>query len=255
MMRRTPILLLLLACLLTVAACGSDTPTDPSPNPTPGTLTIIGQTDFMTMGSAVTLQATLSGTTSSVVAADWSTDDGRVAGIDRSGRLTALGSGTTNVRAVYQGNNATFAVRVAPDFAGTWEGRVRVTACTTPTTTACQAYSAGSQFITRVTLVQNRAQVVGTLFQPVPASLPSIPQWVTDATLSGQIELAGRLPMTGVLVGPTPTSPSVGAIADWRTEIDSTQPILRGSYSELITTTGSAATISWEFIGLTRAGS
>jgi hypothetical protein len=255
MMRRTPILLLLLACVLTVPACGSDTPTDPSPNPTPGTLTITGQSDFMTTGSAVTLQATLSGTPSSVVAADWSSDDGRVAAVDRSGRLTALGSGTTTVRASFEQKTASFAIRVAPNYAGTWEGRVRVTACTTPTTTACQAYTAGSQFITRVTLVQNSAQVVGTLYQPVPASLPSIPQWVTDATLSGQIELAGRLPMTGVLVGPTPTSPSIGVISDWRTEIDSTQPILRGSYSEVITTTGSAATISWEFIGLTRAAS
>jgi hypothetical protein len=234
------------------AACGSDTPTDPSPNPTPGTLTITGQSDFMTIGAAVTLQATLSGTPPTVVSADWSTDDGRVAGIDRSGRLTAHGSGTTNVRAEYQGNSATIAVRVAPNFAGTWEGRVRVTACTTPTTTACQAYPTSAQFITRVTLVQNRAQVVGTLYQPVPASLPSIPQWVTDATLSGDIELAGRLPMTGILVGSTPTSPSVCVISNWSTEIDSTQPILRGAYNEVNTTTGSASTISWEFIGLQR---
>jgi hypothetical protein len=251
MSRYVSTVLVALACSVFAIACGSDTPTDPSPNPTPGTLTISGQTDFMTIGSAVTLQATLPPSTSAV-AADWSTDDGRVAGIDRSGRLTALGSGTTTVRAAYQGNTANFAVRVAPNFAGTWEGRVRVTACTTPTTTACQAYPTSAQFITRVTLVQNRAQVVGTLYQPVPASLPSIPQWLTDATLSGQIELAGRLPMTGILVGSTPTSPSIGVIANWATEIDTTQPILRGSYNEVITSTGSAATISWEFIGLQR---
>lgn len=248
-MCRARILVLALVAAFT-AACGSDSPTEPSPNP--GTLTIIGQTDFMTVGQAVTLQATLSPTTSATVAADWSTEDGRVAGIDRSGRLTALGSGQTNVRAVYQGNSATFAVRVAPNFAGTWEGRVRVVSCVSTVTTNCSAFASGAQFLTRVTLVQNRAQVVGTLYQPVPASLPSIPQWTTDATLSGQIELAGRLPMTGVLVGPTPSAPSVGSIADWRSEIDTTQPILRGSYSEIITTTSNAATIAWEFLGLQR---
>ena len=250
MLRRAWILTFVLASALT-AGCGSDSPTEPSPSPG-NTLTIIGQTDFMTIGQVVTLQATLTPTTSAVVAADWSTEDGRVVGIDRNGRLTALGSGQTNVRAVYQGSSATFAVRVAPNYAGTWEGRVRVTACATTLTTACSAYAAGSQFITRVTLVQNRAQVVGTLYQPVPASLPTIPPWVTDATLSGQIELAGRLPMTGILVGPTPTSSSIGAITDWRSEFDSVQPILRGSYNEAIASTGSAATIAWEFIGLQR---
>jgi hypothetical protein len=250
MKRRVPTLILLFVCAI-AAACGSDSPTEPSP--TPGTLTIIGQTDFMTIGAVVTLQATLTSTTSATVAADWSTEDGRVAGIDRSGRLTALGSGTTNVRAVFEGKSATFAVRVAPNYAGTWEGRVRVTACVNPSPSVCQTYSLGSQFVTRVTLVQNRAQVVGTLYQPYPANLPTIPQLTVDATLSGQIEVAGRLPMSGVLVGPTPTSPPVGVISDWRTEIDTTQPVLRGSYNEVTTTaTSGPASISWEFVGLQR---
>jgi Bacterial Ig-like domain (group 2) len=251
MMRRARILTLVLACAV-AAACGSDSPTEPTPTPTPGTLTIIGQSDFMIIGAAVTLQATLTPTTSAVVAADWSTEDGRVAGIDRSGRLTALGSGTTTVRAVFEGKSASFAVRVTPNFAGTWEGRVRVTACVNPSPSVCQTYSVGSQYATRVTLVQNRAQVVGTLYAPHPAGLPTVPQLVVDATLSGEIELAGRLPMTGVLLGPTPTSPSVGVISDWRTEIDTTQPILRGSYNEVMASTSGAASISWEFLGLTR---
>lgn len=248
--------LLIGLCCAGFVACGSDTtPTTPS-QPGAGTLAITPQSDFLTIGAVVTLQATLTDSSGvpRVVAADWSADDGRVVGIDRQGRMTALASGTTNVRAAFDQRTATLAVRVAPDFAGTWSGPARVTACTNPAPTICQRdYAVGTQFVTRVTLVQSRDQVVGTLYAPYPAALPTIPPAVVDATLSGRIDLGGQLPMIGALVGPTPTAPPVGTITDWRSEIDPTQPILRGSYTEVTTTTtGGASSIAWEFIGLTR---
>lgn len=248
MMRRVRLIPLLLAVVL--AGCGSDTPTEPSPGP--DTLTILGQSDFVTIGTVLNLRAALSSASATTVPADWSTDDGRVAGINRDGQMTALASGTTTVRAVYQQRTASFAVRVAPNFAGTWSGRARVTACTNPTPSVCQAYAVGTQHIARVTLVQNRDQVIGTLYAPYPASLPTIPPLVVQGTLQGTIELGGRLPMTGTLAGPTPTSPPIGAVTGWSTEIDSTQPILRGSYNEVTNLTSGVGTISWEFVGLTR---
>ena len=166
---------------------------------------------------------------------------------DRGRRLCAPPSSGTARR---------FAVRVAPDFAGTWEGRVRVTACTTPDDHRMSGLFARVRSSSRASRSSRTARRSSA--RSISRSRPVFRRFrsgSTDATLSGSIELAGRLPMTGVLVGPTPTSPSVGAIADWRTEIDTTQPILRGSYSEVITSTGSAATISWEFIGLTRVTS
>lgn len=239
-----------------MTACGDDTtsPTTPT-QPGTNTLTIIGQTDFLLIGSVVTLQATRSSTTSSVVAADWSSSDGRIAAIDRQGRLTAQASGTTTVRAVFENLSASFEVRVAPSYAGTWEGPARVVSCTNPTPTVCTgAYAPGTQFVTRVTLVQNRDQVVGTLYSPYPAALPTVPPLVVDGTLSGRVEIGGALPMTGTLVGPTPTAPTVGTISNWRTVLDATQPILRGSYTEVTTGTGTtgSASVAWEFIGLTR---
>jgi hypothetical protein len=228
------------------------TPTNPSQ---PGTLAITPQADFLAIGSVVTLQAVLtesSGTTR-VVAADWSTADGRIAGIDRSGRLTALASGTTTVRAIFEQNTATLAVRVAPDFAGAWSGRARVTACSSPTPSVCQTdYAIGTQYVMRVTLVQSRDQVVGTLYVPYPAALATPPSPVVDGTLTGRIDINGRLPMTGTLVGPTPTSPSVGTIGNWQTEIDTTQPVLRGGYTEVTTAGTPTGSITWEFLGLTR---
>jgi hypothetical protein len=252
MNRRVPFLLALALACAGPIACGSDSPTNPT-NPGTGTLTIVGQQDFLTIGTVITLQATRTTTTSATVAADWSSDDGRVAAINRQGQLTALASGTTTVRAAFEQQTASFVVRVAPNFAGTWEGRARVTACTSPAATFCQPlYAVGTQFVTRVTLVQSRDQVVGTLYTPYLATLPAIPPLVVDGTLSGRIELGGRLPMTGTLVGPTPTSPAAGTIDDWRSEIDPTQPILRGSYIEVNVATAGNTSISWEFIGLTR---
>jgi hypothetical protein len=255
MARRVPSLLVALVCAW-LAACSDDTttPTNPSPQPGATTLAITPQTDFLTIGTIAPLQATLTDSSGSrVVAADWSVDDGRIAGVDRQGRVTALASGTTNIRAAFQQRTATLAVRVAPDYSGSWSGPMRVTACTNPTPTICQTnYPVGTQYVARVTLAQSRDQVVGTLYQPYLATVPTAPALVVDGTLSGRIELDGRLPMTGTLVGPTPTAPSVGNIPDWRTAFDPTQPILRGSYTE-VTTSGGTSSIAWEFIGLTRS--
>ena len=126
MIRRAVALALLALCAGTVAC--SDDPTPPTGPSPPGTLAITPQSDFLTTGTATMLQATLTetGGTTRTVTAEWSTDDGRVAGIDRSGRLSALASGTTTIRAVFEQRTATLTVRVAPDYAGTWSGRARV---------------------------------------------------------------------------------------------------------------------------------
>jgi len=253
-MARRPSVYMIVLCCLGLVSCGSETPTNPSP-PASGSLAITPQADFLTLGTAVTLQATFTPTTGAprIVSASWSSDDGRVAAVDRDGRVTALAAGSTTVRAGFEQLTATLAVRAAPDFAGTWAGRARVAACSNPTPSICQRdYAIGTQYVVAVTLAQSRDQVVGTLYAPYLASLPTVPTPVVDGTLSGRIELGGTLPMTGVLVGPTPTSPPVGTLTDWRTQIDTTQPILRGGYTETMPVTGGISSITWEFIGLTR---
>jgi hypothetical protein len=242
-----------LACLLAVS-CGDANPTTPTP-PASGTLSIAPQADLLTIGASAALQAMLTSPsgTSQAVAASWSTDDGRVAGVDRQGRVTALGSGSTSVRAAFEGLTAALAIRVVPDFAGTWSGSARVAACSSPVPAICQRdYAVGTAYVTRVTLVQSRDAVTATLYAPYPAALPTVPAPVVDATLSGRIELGGALPMTGVLVGSTPSSPPVGTIGDWRTAIDTTQPIQRGAYTEVTPGSGGITSITWELVGLTR---
>src|SRR5262245_59612079 len=148
MMRASRLVGLVAIAMTTAVACGSDSPTDPSNGSGTNALTIVPATDFLTIGSTITLVARLTdtGSPSRVVHADWSTDDGRVASIDRQGLVTALGSGSTTIRAAFEGRTATQALRVTPNFAGTWVGARRVVACVHPSPTFCTTnYPVGQQ--------------------------------------------------------------------------------------------------------------
>jgi hypothetical protein len=253
-MRRLALAGLLCSTILS-AACGSDGDTDSPTSPSPGTspLTIAPQTDFLTIGTSLVLQARLTeGTTARTVAADWSSQDGRVAAVDRTGRVTALAAGTTTIRAVFESNSATLSLRVAPDFAGTWTGPRRVTGCLHPTAGFCDAnYPINRQFATTLTLTQARDRVTGQLLFSPPTASPS-------AAVSGDIAAGGQLTLAGTIIS-TPATGAVttlGTLADWRSEIEAVQPILRGSFTELRTDGNSTQwRVTWEFVGLTRAGS
>ena len=134
-------LTLLLMAALCAASCGSDEETPPT-TPTPGArLAIAPQPDFLTVGSSVVLEARLTeGTTPPrVVPADWASTDGRVAAVDRSGRVSALAPGSATIRATFGADTASLAMRAAPDFAGTWTGNRRVVSCVHPRPDVCAA--------------------------------------------------------------------------------------------------------------------
>jgi hypothetical protein len=246
----------LLAGLVTVgavagASCGDSSPTAPGNGGGSSTLTIVPATDFLTIGTAVTLQARLaeSGATPRVVCGVWSSDDGRVAAVDRQGRVSALGSGTTTIRATFEGQVATQSLRVTPDFGGTWNGPRRVLSCVHPTPTVCTtSYPNGSQFATRLVLTQVKERVSGTLiFTP-----PSGPQ---TATLAGEISPTGQLSLVGTIStsGSGGSISLIGSVQDWRTEIHAVQGVLLGSFTEQrLETNGTAWRVSWEVFGLAR---
>jgi hypothetical protein len=237
-----------IAITMTVA-CGSDSsPTAPDGS---NTLTIVPATDFLAIGSTVTLAARLTETGSPprVVSADWSTDDGRVASVDRQGLVSALGSGSTTIRATFEGRTAAQALRVAPDFAGTWIGARRVVACVHPSPTFCTTnYPVAQQFATRLVLSQVKASVSGTLQFMPPAASPA-------ATLTGEISSTGQLPLVGTIGTSTSGGPVtlVGSINDWRSQIDAVQAVMLGSFTEQrLDSNGTAWRVSWELLGLTR---
>jgi alpha-amylase len=243
-------LTLLLVAALCAASCGSDdeTPT----NPTPGArLAIVPQPDFLTVGSSVVLEARLTEGSAPprVVAADWSSTDGRVVTVDRSGRASALAAGNATIRATFGADTASLAMRAAPDFAGTWTGSRRVVSCVHPRPDVCAAaYPTNRVAPTALVLTQARDRVTGTLSLSPPLASPS-------SAVSGTIAELGNLTLTGTIIS-TPSSgasTTLGTLADARVEIEPGTGILRGSFAEARTDAdGTSWRVSWEIQGLTR---
>jgi hypothetical protein len=245
-------LTLLLVAALCAASCGSDdettTPTTPSPS---ARLAIAPQPDFLLVGSSVILEARLTESTSPprVVAADWSSSDGRVAAVDRTGRISALAPGSTTIRATFGADSASLALRTAPDFAGTWTGTRRVTACLHPRPDVCTtSYPTGRTVSTTLVLTQARDRVSGTLSLSPPLASPS-------AALSGSIADLGRLTLDGAIIS-TPSSgasTTLGTLADFRVDIEPATGIMRGTVSEARTDAdGTQWRVNWEIQGMTR---
>ncbi|MEO5821760.1 MAG: Ig-like domain-containing protein [Vicinamibacteraceae bacterium] len=246
-------LTLLFGAALFVAACGSDTETPPT-TPTPGArLAIAPRPDFLTVGSSVLLEARLSegGTTgrTTVVAADWSSTDGRVVAVDRAGRISALAPGSTTIRATFGADTASLAMRAVPDFAGTWTGTRRVSACLHPRPDVCAtSYPTNRVASTTLVLTQARDRVTGTLSLSPPLASPS-------AAASGTITELGRLTLDGTIISTPSTgaSTTLGTLADFRVEIEPGTGIMRGSFAEARTDAdGTAWRVTWEIQGLSR---
>ena len=246
-------LTLLFVAALFAAACGSDDeapPTTPSPS---SRLAIAPQPDFLTVGSSVVLEARLTegGATgrTTVVSADWSSSDGRVVAVDRTGRITALATGNTTIRATFGADTATLAMRAAPDFAGTWTGTRRVTACIHPRPEICAAsYPLNRTASTTLVLTQARDRATGTLSLSPPLASPS-------AAVSGTIAEQGRLTLDGTIISAPASgaSTSLGTLADFRLELESSTGIARGSFAEARTDgDGTAWRVTWEIQGLSR---
>jgi hypothetical protein len=243
-------LTLLLMAALGAASCGSED--TPPTTPTPGArLAIVPQPDFLIVGSSVVLEARLTEGTSPprVVAADWSSADGRVAAVDRSGRVSALASGATTIRATFGADTATLALRAAPDFAGTWSGNRRVVSCVHPRPDFCAAtYPNNRIAATTMVLTQARDRVTGTLSLSPPLASPS-------SAISGAIAELGTLTLDGTIIS-TPSSgasTTLGTLADCRVDVDSVTGILRGSFAEARTDPdGTSWRVGWEIQGLSR---
>lgn len=245
-------LTLLFVAALFAASCGSDDETTTPTTPTPSArLAIAPQPDFLTVGSSVLLEARLTEGTSPahVVAADWSSTDGRVVAVDRAGRISALAPGSTTIRATFGTDTATLAMRAAPDFAGTWTGTRRVVACLHPRPDVCAtSYPTNRTASTTLVLTQARDRATGTLALSPPLASPS-------AAVSGTIAELGRLTLDGAIIS-TPSSgasATLGALADFRVEIEPTTGIMRGSFAEARTDAdGTVWRVTWEIQGLSR---
>jgi hypothetical protein len=195
-MKNIGVLLVVVSAVM-VSACGSSTPVAATPPVATATsLTLTPATSFMLSGHTETFvaTATLSSGGTQVVAPAWSVDNAGVLSIDAAGRATARGTGTSNVIAIYQGQQATRLVRVAPDYQGRWVGTYLVTSCNESgdfqRASFCSQFLNQTQPIT-LTLTQNLDQVTGTI---VLFSSPT-------GNVSGPLANDGTLLLSGVLPG------------------------------------------------------
>jgi hypothetical protein len=115
------------------AGCGGKNPAAPSQAaaPTITGLAVIGADAVLTsLSVSYTVTATLTDGTTRTVTPAWTSSNPGVASVDGVGRLEGRVHGSTNLTASYEGRSATKNVQVVNNYAGTWEGRYVIRACT-----------------------------------------------------------------------------------------------------------------------------
>jgi hypothetical protein len=118
-----------LAVSVLIGSCESTT--GPSTLPAPPSLSIAPVAEYIPVGSAITLTASVASGSSAPhpVAASWSSDANDVIAVDASGHVQAVALGKATVQARYEELSATLPLRGVPRYPGTWRGTYKVTAC------------------------------------------------------------------------------------------------------------------------------
>lgn len=212
--------------LMSLAGCDSSGPASPSPTPTSLTVTLGLSSVFTGHTTTATATAKKSDGTTEVVGAAWSSDRTSVATVSSSGLVTAVGAGTANIIANYQGLTGSAPFSVTPDFSGTWTGTAALRSCEgflDPRT--CNNFvPEGSIAEVRVVLSQDGVGVRGSLdLRTVPP--PNNPFGADPQHYIG--EVSGSFDSEGVLSlqGPTKRdSPplgwiELGIVQEWRTRV------------------------------------
>ena len=123
-----------------LAACGGS-PSSPSGgnsggNTGGGTPTVSSVAVTLTsplrigQSSQASATATLSNGTTQAVTSGWQSDAAGVATVSAAGLVTAIANGTATISVSSGGRQGQQALRVVPDYDGTWSGTYLVTACT-----------------------------------------------------------------------------------------------------------------------------
>lgn len=204
-----------------VAGCDSsnDTPT----SPTPGGLLVTSARSVLKVGEVLPLTVTNAG--AAVPSVTWTTTDASVVTVTPTGQATAGRAGRATVTASTGTSTGTIALRVVPDYAGTWTGavgRVQLTCTTGATSPLCVPGATTSGTVT-LRLTQIGDQASGTLVDSAEptATVPVTGQLQDD----DQLALAGRVDVPA-------TSPTLRVdITALRATFDVTLGILSGSYT------------------------
>ena len=208
---------------LLVAGCdnNSSTPTSPSG----GSLQITTTRPILRAGETALL--VMSGTSSAPVTnATWTSTDTSVLTVSATGVATAVRAGRVTVTASSGTSTGTLALRVVPDYQGTWSGglaRVQVTCSVASASPLCVPGAPTAGTLT-LRVVQTGDQLTATLVDSAEPTL-TVP-------LTGQVQADDQLALAGS--GPA-GSPTVRAdVTTMRATIDAALGSMNGSYQWLV---------------------
>lgn len=210
---------------LLVAGCdnNSSTPTSPSG----GALQVTAVRSTLRAGETAPLTVTASSGTP-VTVATWTSTDASVLTVSPAGIATASRAGRVTVTATTASSSGSVALRVVPDYQGTWGGgiaRPQIT-CSPSTTAAFCAPGAVTSGSVSLTIVQAGDQLTGTLTDSAEASAP--------VPLVGSVQTDDAASLAGRLDTPVQTPTRRAEIASLRATLDVALGSLSGSYQLLV---------------------
>ena len=210
-----------LALLLAGCDNNSSTPTSPSG----GTLQVTAIRPVLRTGESALLTVTTS-TGAPVTTAAWTITDTSVIAVSATGTATALRAGRVTVTASSGTSSGSLALRVVPDYQGTWNGglsRAQLTCSPTSTTPICAPGAATSGSLT-LSIVQTGDQLTGVL---TDSAEPTVP-----VPLTGTVQTDDQLALAGT--GPATVQTVRVEVSTMRGTIDAAVGSLTGSYQWLV---------------------
>jgi len=163
--------------LASVAACGDDKPTAPSPTTTAVTVAVSSPVRMGQTTQATGTEALSDGQTRSITSG-WLSDAPAVASVSNSGLVTGIANGRATIYVAPGGRQGQQAVRVVPDYQGRWSGGLRVTSCIETGVFAdvdfCDESPVGATYSYALSLSQSGEQMTAVVDYGAPAVFPGI---------------------------------------------------------------------------------
>jgi hypothetical protein len=210
---RSRMLVALLCGFAAIVGCGDGKMPPSAPTPTVVALALSPATDLLKIKSTekFAATATLTDGTPRSVLANWGSDAPGIAAAAGDGTVTGVGSGEVTIFAEYEGLRATRRLRVVPEYAGSWIGTYRTTACVETgdwVFDSCGGIDRARSFTLSLALLQTGATVSGGI--RIYSDIPSV-------QLSGSVATNGALDLSGGVAYSLPncTQSCFFQIVDW----------------------------------------
>ncbi len=207
--------------LLAVLAAGCDSSTD-TPTSPGGTLQVVAPRATLRAGETVPLTAASGG--APVAGLTWVSTDTTVVAVSAAGQATAGRPGRATVTASSGTASGSVALRVVPDYNGTWRGgasRIQL-ACNPASTTPICAPGAATGGTITLSVTQVGDLLTGTL---VDSAEPT-----ATVPLTGQVAADDQLALAGRIDVPTTTPTLRVEVSTLRGTIDPILGTMTGSY-------------------------